>query len=321
MFFNVEEAREFLKKYSVVFTLRPKRRREGRDLAVYGSYYKWTRIGAVDVKFVDVITDPKQLEGYVEQSGFETVEDWTAKAHPGAKFLFKVSLLESAENPAVFVEVRFLKDMPAIVGVDMKTYGPFKKGTLAALPKENASILIKMGVAEPRYKPPKKPTLKELMKGEVLEPYLEAARVKPLVEDEEAHARVGYRVGEPEETNAKKVIEFEVVELGNEHILVDVGKALNVTPTLPVIKGAIDERFGPGAEAIWLCDTLEHAVKRYGPGEAYSVEIPPDAFVISDLGPDGKLWIWRAHAEEGSIVRVTEKVEKVLREIREVRGE
>lgn len=85
----------------------------------------------------------------------------------------------------VFVEVRFLKDVPAILGPDMKTYGPFKKGDIAALPKENASIFIKMGIAERRYALPKKPTLKELMKGEVLKPYLERARVKPLVEEED----------------------------------------------------------------------------------------------------------------------------------------
>ena len=81
----------------------------------------------------------------------------------------------------VFVEVRFLKDTPAIIGSDFKTYGPFKKGDVAALPKANASILIKMGAAEKRYALPKKPPLKKIFKGEVLIPYIEAARVKPLV--------------------------------------------------------------------------------------------------------------------------------------------
>mgnify|MGYP001067194469 CR=1 FL=1 len=44
--------------------------------------------------------------------------------------------------------LRFLKDVPAIIGIDMKTYGPFKVEDLAALPVENAKIFIKQGLAE-----------------------------------------------------------------------------------------------------------------------------------------------------------------------------
>lgn len=43
--------------------------------------------------------------------------------------------------------VRFLKDMPAIVGSNMKTYGPFKVEDVASLPTENAESLVKRGVA------------------------------------------------------------------------------------------------------------------------------------------------------------------------------
>ncbi|MBS7614509.1 hypothetical protein KEJ18_02085 [Candidatus Bathyarchaeota archaeon] len=43
--------------------------------------------------------------------------------------------------------VRFLKEIPEIVGVDMRTYGPFKPEDVASLPKENASSLVKQGVA------------------------------------------------------------------------------------------------------------------------------------------------------------------------------
>jgi len=104
--------------------------------------------------------------------------------------------------------------------------------------------------------------------------------------------RIGYRVGEPQKTDAKKLIEFEVVELGNKHLLVDIGKALGVAPNLESIVKAINDRFGE-AEAMWLCDTPEWAEKRYGPGEAYVVQISEEAIIGSDLGPDGKLWIWR----------------------------
>lgn len=90
----------------------------------------------------------------------------------------------SEHSPTVFVEIRFLKGTPHITGVDMKRYGPFKKGDVAALPKGTALALIKKGVAEKRYPPAEKPTLKQKMKGEVLNGYLERARAKPLVEEE-----------------------------------------------------------------------------------------------------------------------------------------
>ena len=43
--------------------------------------------------------------------------------------------------------VRFLKDVPSIVGVDLKTYGPFKSEDVASLPIENARVLIRQGLA------------------------------------------------------------------------------------------------------------------------------------------------------------------------------
>ena len=44
--------------------------------------------------------------------------------------------------------LRFLKDVPAIVGQDMKIYGPFKAEDVASVPVGNAKILIKQGLAE-----------------------------------------------------------------------------------------------------------------------------------------------------------------------------
>ncbi|MEM2094217.1 MAG: hypothetical protein QXI32_02845 [Candidatus Bathyarchaeia archaeon] len=45
------------------------------------------------------------------------------------------------------VLVRFLQNIPAIVGSDTAVYGPFKTEDIAALPMENAESLIKRGVA------------------------------------------------------------------------------------------------------------------------------------------------------------------------------
>jgi len=44
--------------------------------------------------------------------------------------------------------VRFVKALPAIMGVDMKTYGPFEPEDVAALPEENAENLIRRGFAK-----------------------------------------------------------------------------------------------------------------------------------------------------------------------------
>lgn len=52
---------------------------------------------------------------------------------------------ESGVKPKKIL-VRFLQPLPAIVGVDMKNYGPFKQEDLALLPVENAEALLKHGV-------------------------------------------------------------------------------------------------------------------------------------------------------------------------------
>jgi DNA replication factor GINS len=44
--------------------------------------------------------------------------------------------------------LRFLKDVPAIIGADMKVYGPFKVEDVASLPIENAKVLVKQGLTE-----------------------------------------------------------------------------------------------------------------------------------------------------------------------------
>jgi len=38
--------------------------------------------------------------------------------------------------------VRILENTPALVGIDLKNYGPFQKEDIATLPVKNAKILI-----------------------------------------------------------------------------------------------------------------------------------------------------------------------------------
>jgi DNA replication factor GINS len=44
--------------------------------------------------------------------------------------------------------VRFLDNVPEIVGVDLKMYGPYKKEDVGSLPNQNAQALIKQGLAK-----------------------------------------------------------------------------------------------------------------------------------------------------------------------------
>jgi len=46
------------------------------------------------------------------------------------------------------VILRFVKEVPSVIGSDMKTYGPFQVEDLASLPVENSDIMVKQGSAE-----------------------------------------------------------------------------------------------------------------------------------------------------------------------------
>jgi DNA replication factor GINS len=59
----------------------------------------------------------------------------------------EVAVTES-RKPNKRVTLRFLKDIPAVVGADMKTYGPFLAEDVGSVPVENAKILVKRGLAE-----------------------------------------------------------------------------------------------------------------------------------------------------------------------------
>ncbi len=64
------------------------------------------------------------------------------------KVLIKVEA-NSTEVPPLHKRstIRFLKSIPAIMGADMKSYGPFVAEDVASLPPQNAQILVKQGLA------------------------------------------------------------------------------------------------------------------------------------------------------------------------------
>jgi DNA replication initiation complex subunit (GINS family) len=62
----------------------------------------------------------------------------------------KSAVQVSIEFPSIHkrVIVRFLKQIPCIIGNDMKSYGPFLVEDIATVPLENSKVLIKQGLAQ-----------------------------------------------------------------------------------------------------------------------------------------------------------------------------
>lgn len=55
--------------------------------------------------------------------------------------------VDNSNTPTKRLLLRFLKEVPAIVGEDLKVYGPFSVEDVATLPIGNAKVLMKQGVA------------------------------------------------------------------------------------------------------------------------------------------------------------------------------
>jgi len=60
----------------------------------------------------------------------------------------KEDFREEIEEEIDYSLIRFLKDNPAIVGIDLLNYGPFKKEDIANIPYRNALILVNEKIAE-----------------------------------------------------------------------------------------------------------------------------------------------------------------------------
>ena len=59
----------------------------------------------------------------------------------------RVPELKAKPRRSGFKVIRILEHIPAIIGIDLKTYGPFKPEDVAAIPVENAENLIRRGLA------------------------------------------------------------------------------------------------------------------------------------------------------------------------------
>jgi len=85
----------------------------------------------------DLTDEERGLVEHFNESLSNYKEHDTPKQH--------VSLSEDQTELSV---VRFLGNVPEIVGVDLKIYGPYKKEDVGSLPNQNAQALIKQGLAK-----------------------------------------------------------------------------------------------------------------------------------------------------------------------------
>ena len=89
----------------------------------------------------DILTEEEETLQRSISPSVEAYQDLLKKILTG-----RLPNLERKKKPKKIV-VRILQEIPAIIGSDMKAYGPFKAEDIATLPPENARVLIKQGVA------------------------------------------------------------------------------------------------------------------------------------------------------------------------------
>jgi DNA replication factor GINS len=99
-------------------------------------------------KTVDGKVVAKELLTYEEEKLLGEVSPSLESYHTLLKDILggRSPRVEVKEKPKTMI-LRFTQEIPAIIGVDMKTYGPFEPEDIASLPFENARILVKQGVA------------------------------------------------------------------------------------------------------------------------------------------------------------------------------
>ncbi|MCL1978522.1 MAG: hypothetical protein FWG55_10570 [Candidatus Bathyarchaeota archaeon] len=88
-----------------------------------------------------------ELLAFEEAQIFESFVPFTEAYQKFAKSLLQGQTRQSNQEPHKRVTLRFSKDIPQIMGADMKSYGPFIVEDIASLPVQNAKIFVKQGLA------------------------------------------------------------------------------------------------------------------------------------------------------------------------------
>jgi DNA replication initiation complex subunit (GINS family) len=105
-------------------------------------------------KLVKTITQnqtlPSESLTFEEVKMCESFVTFTGAYQKFAKDLMQGQTVKvDAEMSHKRMTLRFTKNTPAIIGLDMKTYGPFMVEDVASLPVENAKVFVKQGLAVP----------------------------------------------------------------------------------------------------------------------------------------------------------------------------
>ena len=101
IYFKCQKAFSYLLNNGEVYTIRTKQRRTGLAWVKHNK----RKVADVWVEYVSEITDPVELERFVDKSGFGSVEEWLAEVRklnrgrlPDRLFLYHVCCIEEAEK-------------------------------------------------------------------------------------------------------------------------------------------------------------------------------------------------------------------------------
>jgi DNA replication factor GINS len=104
-------------------------------------------------KIINIVASGKTLPSKIlTEEEEKLLNENTAQFNSYMTFLKKIMQVKKFRNkknkPSGLKVVEILKNLPQIIGVDMKTYGPFKAGDIATISEDNANMLIKQCAAK-----------------------------------------------------------------------------------------------------------------------------------------------------------------------------
>ncbi len=88
-----------------------------------------------------------ELLAFEEAQIFENFVPFTEAYQKFARSLLQGQTSQSNQELHKRITLRFFKNIPQIMGADMKAYGPFIAEDVASLPVQNAKIFVKQGLA------------------------------------------------------------------------------------------------------------------------------------------------------------------------------
>lgn len=106
----------------------------------------YRKVKAISIFEGEEITEPEEIIEPEEQVVSEINKSETPRSEVEAKILDTIIMPDKEEVD--FIILKFIKETPSLVGIDLINYGPFKEGDLASIPSQNAKILLLEKFAE-----------------------------------------------------------------------------------------------------------------------------------------------------------------------------